>query len=403
MERQLRPSQLKLLKRVSEVSAEFPVDLFVAGGTVRDILAGVQPADLDLVSVGGPPDLPMELAELLGGRVAARSQFGTAKVKVGRFVVDLAAARKESYERPGALPDVLPGTIDEDLARRDFSINAMAVSLAAASFGELLDPFDGRRDLKRGVIRVLHAESFADDATRILRAVRYACRLGFRLEAGTAQLLSTHLRYLDTIGADRIRHELERTFAEAEVGRILQATQDLGVLPAIHSALRIGPAVIESMQATPAGPVDKRNLRLLALLVYPVPAGAMDELVARLNMNTSWARVARDVASLKGTFQHLTEQVRPSESWLLLRDFDVAAVEGCALAATDPLVRRRLELYLTEVRHVRPLLNGDDLMALGVPEGPRVGKLLEKLLAARLDGLLSTREDEEEYAVRSLE
>ena len=146
--------------------------------------------------------------------MAARSPFGTAKLRAGGIEMDLAAARTETYAHPRALPTVAPGDIDRDLARRDFSINAMAVSLGTETWGELRDPFEGRRDLDRGVVRVLHEGSFIDDATRILRAVRYAGRMGFRLEAETERLLKRDLAQLGGIGGDRVRRELARVFSE---------------------------------------------------------------------------------------------------------------------------------------------------------------------------------------------
>ena len=403
LERHLSPSQYDLLRRAAKVSAELGVGLLLVGGTVRDILSNKRPDDLDLVAVDGTPDFAVALAERVGAEVKARSQFGTAKLNAGQVGIDLAAARRESYAQPGALPTVSPGTIDYDLARRDFSINAMAISLGEATWGDLLDPFNGRRDLQRGLVRVLHERSFADDATRILRAVRYAQRMEYRIEAGTQRLLFRDLVHLDAISGDRIRHELQRFFSETRVADMLQAAQELGVLAAIHPALGLEPAVLDKLRAIRTKHTTENELRLLALLVFSVPAEELSPLISRLNMDGRWARVARDVASVRDSFQVLRDlEVRPSQVLGALHHLDPASIDGCSIATDDALVKRRLEDYLTELRYVRPLLNGDDLMALGVPEGPLVGRLLDKLLTARLDGLLSSREDEERYVVRSL-
>ena len=403
LEQHLRPAQLDLLRRASRVSAELGVELFLVGGTVRDILSRTHPTDVDLVEASGTPGFASELASRLAGEVLASSQFGTSKLGIGETRVDLAAARRETYAHPGALPDVATGNIDEDLARRDFSINAMAVSLSEGAFGALLDPFEGRRDLDRGLIRVLHSNSFVDDATRILRAVRYASRLGFRLEGETESLLTRDLGYLDAIGGDRVRHELVRMFREPRAVETLRAAQDLGVLTVIHPDLRIESAVLAKMRSVPIEPTGENDLRFLALLVFSVPASALPQLVGRLNMDSRWATVVRDVASVRDAFRRLGEEkVRSSQVYGMLRRLDVTSIEGCAIATDEPLVKERLELYLAELRHVKPLLNGNDLIALGVPEGPQVGRLLEELLTARLEGLLVTREDEEYMVVRSL-
>ncbi len=403
IEGHLDSEQLQVLRLASKTAADQGAEIYLVGGTVRDILLGSRPVDLDLVVVGSTPDFPEVLAKQLGGEVVAQSQFGTNKLKVDGADVDLAAARKESYAHSGALPRVVPGSINDDLERRDFSINAMAVSLAEETWGELLDPFGGQADVQQGVVRVLHPRSFVDDPTRILRAVRYAYRLGFRIEEETERLLKRDLRTLDQVSGDRIRNELERFFHEGNVAEILEGAQELGVLSAIHPALRIEAALLRKLDGLATNGTTENTMRLLAVLAFSIPAIDTTSLVGRLNMNGRWARIVRDVAAVRDSFEELKgENVRPSQVHRLLRDYDTASIEGCALATDDPLVEQRLELYLKELRQVKPLLDGNDLIALGVPEGPEVGRLLDAILTARLDGLLSTREEEENLVRRSL-
>ena len=403
LEHRLTPSELDLLRRASRVSGEQRVALYLVGGSVRDMLVGSRPGDIDLVGDGADAPFASALAGALGGDVLARSQFETFKLRIGEVDVDLAAARRESYARPGALPTVTPGSIDEDLGRRDFSINAMAISLGDENWGDLLDPHGGRRDLDRGLVRVLRAGSFADDPTRILRAVRYAHRLDFRIEQDTERQLEMDVGHLSAVTGERIRHELERIFKEPRAVDILVGAQELGVLEAIHPALAIVPGLPEVMAASPTDPELPREKRLLALLAYAVPSEVLGSLVERLSMDRDWASVVRDVGVVRDAFDQLgAEGLRPSKVHALLKDLDPASVEGCALATSDALVGERLELYLRELRHVKPVLNGDDLLGMGVPEGPEVGRLLDKILEARLEGLLSTRDDEENLARRSL-
>ena len=403
LRRRLAPAQLELLKRASVASAEEGVALFLVGGTVRDILSHTLPGDLDLVAEGGPPDFASTLAAQLDGEVAARSQFGTAKLRIGETTFDLAAARKEVYARPGALPDVSAGSMDDDLARRDFSVNAIAVSLGETTWGELLDPFQGKADLRRRVVRVLHTNSFVDDATRILRAVRYSQRLGFHLEEETERLIRRDVHYLDSISGHRVRNELERIFREPGVASVLEAAQDLGVLEAVHPALSLDPKMPSRLRLLRSESEAEEELRLLAALVFSAPAEELSSVIDRLNMDGRWARVVRDVGGTKADLPRLgAQRLRRSEVYTLLRHRHPTAIEGCAVATEEPLVRERLELYLTDLRHVKTALRGGDLLALGVPEGPMVGELLEKVLMARLEGLLSTREDEESLVRRSL-
>ena len=329
------------------------------------------------------------------------SQFGTAKVVVGEVEVDVARARRETYARPGALPTVtFTNSIEEDLPRRDFTVHAMAVSLNRGDFGAVLDPLDGRRDLHARRIRVLHARSFVDDPTRILRAVRYAGRLGFEIEEDTARLLAGSLRWLDSVSADRIRRELERSATEERLGAMVELAGQLGVLEAIHPSLALPDGLADRLRKSPAPSLPG----LLAALSSSAGDTARHGLAGRLNLPPGPARAMDDVGKVRSRLTALSrEALKASETYGLLKDVDAGAVEGWALAHENARVRRRLEDYLHRMRGVTPLLDGRSVIALGVGEGPDVGETLKALLMARLDGEVSSREDEEHFVRRSLE
>ena len=399
LERQLTSDQVRLLRGASAIADERGARLYLVGGAVRDVLLGGSPADLDVVVDGDFTGLANALASGLGGRVTARSQFDTAKLAVDSLTFDLARARTESYARPGALPDVSPGTMSQDLARRDFSVNAMGVSLSEDDWGMLLDPHGGAADLRARLVRVLHPGSFVDDATRILRAVRYAGRLDFEIEPGTRRLLERDLERLDTISGDRLRRELGLLLAENRWPACLGRARDAGVLGAIHPALALEDAPLDVLDAHAAVPESVRLSATLSL----APPGQIAAAAARLDAAGEWAAIATSVAGLAGIVDLLdSAQLRLSRVYTLLRGVEPAAMEGVALTCGRPRAAERMRLFLDELRHVRPLLDGNDLLAMGVPQGPRVGELLGTLLDARLDGLVSTREEEAAYVSRSL-
>jgi tRNA nucleotidyltransferase (CCA-adding enzyme) len=280
----------------------------------------------------------------------------------------------------------------------------MAVSLAPGAWGELLDPHAGQRDIGRRLIRALHPRSFIDDATRILRAIRYAQRLGFSLEGATDRLVRRDLSYLDTIKGDRVRHELERIFLEERAVSMLEMAQHMGVVRAIYPALSLNEPLLAKIPRIQAEQATERSLIILSLLAYNIPLDQQPEFIARLNMDSTWAEVVRDTGHVRAAFDQLrTPELRPSRIYELLQPFHPISIRGCALAADEPLVAQRLELYLAELMRVRPLLDGDDLIAMGVPWGPAVGLLLKELLTARLDGQLITRQDEERHVVARLQ
>jgi tRNA nucleotidyltransferase (CCA-adding enzyme) len=286
----------------------------------------------------------------------------------------------------------------------------MAASIWPSSWGHLFDPFDGRGDLRRGLIKVLHSGSFRDDATRILRAIRYAQRLGFRLEQATEGLLRDDvsrgpegISYLDAIKGDRVRHELERIFGEGRAPDMLRMARDLGVLSAIHRSLALDDGVLAELGQSPMAALAEKPLLLLALLTYGAPAVDRPEIIARLAMDARWAKVVWDAGALREAIPRLSGVgLRPSQVYERLRRYDAAAIAACALAAKERVVAQRLQLHLTQLRHARTALNGDDLISMGVPPGPMVGRLLSELLAARLDGEVATREDEEKHVSRRL-
>lgn len=403
LDRHLDEPDLRLLRGVSKSCRVHHVPAYLVGGTVRDLLLGHRPADLD-ISFSASSEFFEVLANDLGATVTSRSEFGTAKLRLGESSVDVAMARTETYPHPGALPIVSQGDLQEDLARRDFTVNAIAASLDEERWGDLADPFDGRGDLSRGVIRVLHPESFRDDATRILRAVRYAGRLGFGIEDETLDMLRRDLDYISTISGDRVRHELERIFAEERVADVLRLAHELGVLPAVYPSLRVDEAVSAGLDALGDARHADADLLPVALLALAVPAGELSSLASRLNMGAPWRRVVREVAEVRQLSEELDSADLPrSRVYQMLAPYSVTAVEACYLASKRAEARRRLNEYLEQLRHVRTSLNGDDVIGLGVPEGPQVGDLLDALLTARLDGLADSREDEERMIAEWLE
>ena len=389
-----------LLDALRRLAADLATPVYLVGGPVRDWLLGRPGQDLDFAVEGDAPALARRLAVELGGRVVIHSRFGTATVIAdiadtsGGRRVDLVTARREVYPRPGGLPQVFPGTIYDDLARRDFSVNAMALPLVGGE-RQLLAPAGGVEDLKRGVIRILHTDSFVDDPTRLLRAARYEQRLGFALEGDTEGRLRDAVAQgcLNTVSGDRLRRELARMFGETRPGPPLLRAVELGILPAVHPDwgrvdylqrwAESGPEIIDETGLSS----HCRELTWLAALVYPLSENAGEGLISRLNMPKSWEAVVQDSIGLRRQEGVIADpDLLPSRLCGLLEGVNSAAVAAGAGLTDSPAVSGALRRYLVELRHIKPALRGDDLMAMGVPPGPAVGKGLVELRAARQDG-----------------
>ena len=400
VEATLPPGTFEMLKAIAGKATATDMPLYLVGGSVRDILLATPVKDLDMVVEGDAALLASEVAKDLGGEVLTYSQFGTATVKLQGQRFDLATARQETYLKPGALPRVVPSTIQKDLGRRDFSINALAIALAGPEPGCLLDPFGRAEDLELGLIRVLHTGSFIDDPTRILRAVRYEQRLNFRIEAETHRLLLEAVEggLVATVSGARIRRELEHMFQEELPYLSISRCGELGVLRAIHPSLGDGSQVKEKMgHGTKNAPLE-----YLAALAYPFTVEDGEAFIHRLRMPSRWAKVVRDTIALRLRSENegasglvLGELgVTPSQLCGVLDQFSPVSVRVNALLSESVEIKQALECYQTALRHLKPALNGRDLISLGVVQGPPVGEVLQELKNARINGRIATREEE---------
>jgi tRNA nucleotidyltransferase (CCA-adding enzyme) len=392
---------LALAKDISGQADKLGQRVYLVGGVVRDLLLGYPNFDLDLVVEGDAVKLAQQVAETSQAKLLAHHRFGTAKLRYENFTLDLATARKETYAKPGALPVVTPGTLKDDLIRRDFSINAMAISLAANDYGELVDPYQGKNDLEHRLIRILHPESFSDDATRILRGVRYEQRFGFEFEAQTAQLLKRDIPMLDTISGDRIRHELELILKEKQPEFAIKRLGELGVLPRISPSLKSDGWIAEKFdKARRLKKPSQLPSLYFCLLVYSFSERGIEQFLARFNIPSKLSRAMRDTLRLKTSLPLLDKPaLKPSEIYYLLREYEPEAIQANALASESPAVHRCLQLFLTKLRYVRTSLNGEELKRLGISTGPEMGQVLQILHKAKLDGEVRTRADEKKLAL----
>lgn len=284
------PLEIKrLLNKVTAYVNKKQQDIYLVGGMVRDIILGSTSFDIDLTVNGDAIALAKKLSEDTGGKLKIHPMFNTATIVLGDWNIDLAMLRSEIYTRPGALPLIKPGTLATDLRRRDFTINAMAMRLNKDVYGELVDPYDGVNDLKEKTIKVLHPQSFTDDATRIWRAIRYEQRLDFTIAPDTLTLIKKDLPMLATVGGFRLRGELELVLEEKTPEKILRRAYELGVLTKIHPSLRVdGWIKIMFEGYRNNNPIGKLNPNLyLGLLVYRLKPDELKQVSNYLKFSTT--------------------------------------------------------------------------------------------------------------------
>ena len=422
--RRLPQERLSLLRELGNLADEGGVSLYLVGGVVRDLLLKRENWDLDLTVEGDGIAFARLVADRYGAGLAVFERFATARLTFpDGLKMDIATTRRESYAQPAVLPTVQPASIEEDLYRRDFTINAIAMQLNPGQFGRLLDAYGGQRDLRARTIRVLHVGSFQDDPTRIFRAIRFEQRYGFRLERTTSRLLaqaaSTNL--IQQLSGPRLQNEILLLFAEHDPVRAIARLAQLKLLRFLHRRLcyttnvrRVVTAVPKALawwaRRFPDSVVDRPIVYLMALSSESSPA-----VVAAMIRRFALSRVHAENVSAGGSridraLKQLTNKgtVRPSQVYRLLADLSdealvllLAKQVGRQHGVRLSLLKRHLLTYVKN-RTVKTALTGLDLQSMGLKPGPQYKTILGKLLDARIDGMITTEAEERVFVRKRL-
>ena len=396
------PTPDQLIARIGALPAAAPLlarlgerpGIYLVGGAVRDLLRDHPPLDLDIVVEGDA----LALARDLGGEIRAHDRFGTSTVRLDGRSYDLATARRERYAHPGALPDVEPAGIEEDLQRRDFTVNALAIALSGPEAGRLITVPAALEDLDSGRMRVLHPASSSDDPTRLLRLARYGERLGFAAEPETAQLASSAIAggALDTVSGPRIGTELRLIAGEADPVGALRAMAPWRLDRAIHPrfGLEDPRLALAALHLLAAG--GRRDRLVLAAAGARVPAHELETLLNVLGFTAGDREVVLAAASRGPALAAALQRARSASE--IVAAVGTAPEEAVALAGAlgpDAAAREWFE----SLRGVRLEITGADLLAAGIPSGPGIGRGLAGALAAKLDGTAPDRAAELQVAL----
>lgn len=408
MKDRLSAPLFSLLQETGELAEQRHVRVYAVGGFVRDLLLDIPNTDLDLVVEGDGIRFAKALAQRNRARVIPHERFGTATVAFADGqTFDVATARTESYDSPAALPRVRRSSIREDLYRRDFTINTLAIRLNAPRFGEMVDHHGGRRDLQDKTIRVLHGLSFIDDPTRVFRAIRFEQRMGFQLHADTAVLMkeAVNMKICHRLSPSRLSAELLHVLSEREAVKTLARLAHFNLLHFIHAQLKWSTGLARLLRAVKQAITWHAGLSLGRLaspwIVYamalldPLPHPAVQETLARLTFprrhTESLLRVSQESTRLLHT---LDRTAKPSEMFRALCHLPDETLVFFMAKTRSKLGKQNISDQITTYRRVRSILNGNDLKAMGLKPGPLYNRILDRLLDARLDGIVKTEADE---------
>jgi tRNA nucleotidyltransferase (CCA-adding enzyme) len=422
LRRRLPDRVLELLREAGRIADRRGVAAFVVGGFVRDLLLERPNLDLDLVVEGDGLAYARALGQALGARVKSHARFGTAVLSFpDGFKLDVATARTEYYEYPTALPTVERSSLKKDLERRDFTINTLAIRLNERAFGQLVDFYGAQRDLHDKTIRVLHSLSFIEDPTRVFRAVRFEHRFGFRLGKETLALIkgAVKMDLFHRLSGARLREEIMLLLSEPEPRQAVARLAELDLLRFIHPHLKWSSRVSGLLKAVE----EVVDWHKLAALSWPQPRletgppwvihfmalmdgisnKAVQEVLERLAVTGREARIIREMrARGPGLLRRLARSplLSPAELVRVLAGLPETTVLFLIAKAKSEPVKRQLSTYLSTYQHVRTVVSGKDLKALGLKPGPAYTRILGRLRDARLNGEVKTDADERQLAAR---
>ncbi len=418
--KRLPVTAITLLRELGRTGDELGLNVYAVGGFVRDLLLGVDNLDMDVTVEGDGIFFAERFATRHGCRVRSHHKFGTAVVIFPDGAkIDVASTRLEYYESPGVLPTVERSSLRHDLYRRDFTINTLAFSLNNGSFGRMTDYFGGQQDLQDRVVRVLHNLSFVEDPTRVFRAIRFEQRLGFHIAPHTENLIRSAVRMnvLDRVGGKRLLNELVLILEEREPAGAIGRMSLLGLLPFVHPSLKVVPETERVIHETARvlawfrllyldDPCEQWQVYYLALADGLRPEEFLDacrRLTVPGRVMNRVFEARRHALGMLDTIQRRLKrgpEIRRSEIYTWFHGLPLEILLYLAAKASRDEVRRFASLYLTHLRQVRPSLDGTALQALGLTAGPRFRGIMDHLLAARLDGEITSDDEERDLATR---
>lgn len=416
MGERLAPPVLDILRSAGNTAAELGYSAYVVGGFVRDLFLSRSTEDVDIVIEGDGIAFAREFAGRMKARVHYYKKFGTAVITFADgSKIDVASARLEYYQFPAALPTVEMSSIKLDLFRRDFTINTLAVCLNPDKFGLLVDFFSAQRDIKEKTIRVLHSLSFVEDPTRIFRAVRFEQRFGFTIGKMTEGLIKNAVKmdFFRRLSGHRVFGELRQILEEDDPVPAIERLAEFDLLISLHEALRIDKKTVAALHATREVVswydllfVDKPYMKWMVYLMVLMRGMAQqttEDLCDRLELPPRHREMADSGRREADTFLHWIQRnpgIKNSELYQRLSGFKVEQ-ELYVMSVTDSdTVKKHISRYILTLQHVQPLIKGKDLNEIGIAPGPLYSEILRKILYARLDEKVRTREDELEFAMR---
>lgn len=393
----------EIIRMAGFIADELGYRAYIVGGLVRDLIIGQKNPDIDIVIEGSAIQVAKRIAASTGAHIDTYEQFDTAVLIFNDGLrIDFASARTEYYQTPGALPRVRRSGIQADLSRRDFSINAIAMSISRKDFGALVDVVGGLKDIEKGVIRVLHSLSFIEDPTRILRGIRFAKKFGFTMDRATVSLAAEAISMgvIRKAAGVRMRDELIDIIYEDSVIECFDEMESFGIFREFNKQLSFTKhkrTLLFNYLRTKPDPSSRLHA-VLSILLYDIPIEDARELLSSLKFKRKDIDAVAERIELLNSLRTIS-RMNDANLYFFLKNFSKAAIRDVAAMLPGNLKSsNRLKHYLDELAGIGPSLTGAELKKLGYPESPLIGKVKEEITRQKLAGKLKTKAEEIEFA-----
>jgi len=419
MKFELLPDKVaRVLSDAGRIADEIGYNIYVVGGFVRDLIIGVENLDIDLVVEGDGICFAKKFSEKYSAKLETYERFRTALVTMENGLsIDIVTARKEKYPHPAALPEVSEGTVRDDLFRRDFTINSMAIKLNSNDWGKVIDFFEGEKDLSKGIIRILHDLSFIDDPTRIIRAVRFEARYGFHMEEKTESLAVKAIEsgIFDALSRERIGFEFDILLREKNFAEILKRMLNLGILEKIYPEIDLTDVLMDILAS-----LDKKISLLQKNLKFNenIDKILLYILILHYNMNSEKACSSASRMRLNKSFKHeilsfinIRDNSLPMligkgsvsnyDIYIAFKEISTEVLVALYLIEDNHIFHERILKYINCLRSIKPCITGKDLLKAGVKPGPEFKEILQSILIQKVNGTINTIEEELDYVKKT--
>tara|TARA_Y100000814_G_scaffold192126_2_gene140903 strand:+ start:9223 stop:10473 length:1251 start_codon:yes stop_codon:yes gene_type:complete len=388
----------KLLNKAEIAAQSSSVKLYLVGGPVRDLLLGNIIHDLDFLIDGEIDSFIHEFSKVINSQPISSSQFKTFKYRIGDNEIDIALARTEVYPFPGSLPNIKPSNIHEDLYRRDFTINAIALQLFPKPY-KLIDPVNGIEELKNKRIKIIHEKSFQDDPTRIFRAIRYSSRFDFPIEQKTIDLIHQDMNFISSLSGKRILNELIKYLSENDTSNSLSSLTKYNILQFIDNNFPSNEEFITRLHVfkNEKYSLNEKEVLLLAILCSNMNQIQLNKFITRFSLSKKQTKILIDLNQINKKISSISVMKKASSITNLFDKYEIKALKFASIITENNKFTQMVNSYINIWSNIKPYNNGNEITKILSIDKTKLSSIIQKVRDAIINGQISSKADEMKF------